>query len=172
MKPYLAERIRLGLCKRCGRQPPTGKRMCDGCAQKAATRQEQRRQQRASQNLCVECGKQPPVSERCCGDCNSRRNATINEIRRRLRQEVISHYGRECACCKESRLVFLTIDHIKGGGNQHRKAIATKAGDPFYRWLKENGYPEGYRVLCFNCNCVIGLYGACPHQQGTPEPGG
>jgi hypothetical protein len=34
-----------------------------------------------------------------------------------------------------------------------------------YRWLISSGFPEGFRVLCHNCNQAIGLYGFCPHQQ-------
>mgnify|MGYP001568273127 CR=1 FL=1 len=42
-------------------------------------------------------------------------------------------------------------------------------GSAFYRWLKQQGYPPGIRVLCFNCNCALGLFGYCPH--GTIKVG-
>jgi hypothetical protein len=58
---------------------------------------------------------------------------------------------------------FLTIDHIKGKGRQHQKKINTQ----ICNWLKRNGYPKGYRVLCYNCNCAIGFFGQCPHKHGT-----
>jgi hypothetical protein len=32
-------------------------------------------------------------------------------------------------------------------------------------WLKRNGYPKGFRVLCHNCNSARGLYGYCPHKR-------
>jgi hypothetical protein len=67
---------------------------------------------------------------------------------------------------------MLTIDHIHGGGNQHRKQItASRASETFYRWLKNNNYPDGYRTFCYNCN--IGAYhnnGVCPHQDDTDYP--
>jgi hypothetical protein len=39
-----------------------------------------------------------------------------------------------------------------------------RGGVRFYSWLRRNNYPEGYQVLCFNCNIAKGLYGVCPHQ--------
>ena len=33
------------------------------------------------------------------------------------------------------------------------------------RWLKRNGYPAGYQVLCFNCNFAKHRKGACPHTR-------
>jgi hypothetical protein len=30
--------------------------------------------------------------------------------------------------------------------------------------LIKNNFPDGFQVLCHNCNMSIGLYGYCPHQ--------
>lgn len=77
--------------------------------------------------------------------------------------------GAQCACCGESHIEFLSVDHINGGGSLHRQAIRTapaghRAGS-IYKWLKDNEYPLGFRVLCMNCNCAIGWHGFCPHNQ-------
>lgn len=86
-----------------------------------------------------------------------------NKARRiRLRQEAIKHYGGKCACCSETLEQFLCIDHIGGGGNQHRKIISTKS---IGEWLYVNDYPEGFQVLCHNCNMAEGIYGKCPHNN-------
>ncbi len=72
--------------------------------------------------------------------------------------------GPSCSCCKEKQLQFLIIDHIDGGGTKHRKSM--KSGSAIYTWLKKNGYPSGFRVLCHNCNW--GIYvngGVCPHND-------
>lgn len=82
---------------------------------------------------------------------------------KQIRIDVINHYGGKCACCSESILEFLSIDHIDGGGKKHRKEIGG-GGNTFYRWLIRNNFPEGFRVLCNNCNMSIGFYGYCPHQ--------
>jgi hypothetical protein len=106
-----------------------------------------------------------------------RRNASQMDYHYRLgyehvqkrRLEVLTHYGGtplKCQCCGESNIEFLTIDHINGGGNQQRKHIRSKNGKTinFYKWLVDNNFPEGYRVLCYNCNCSLGHYGYCPHK--------
>ena len=81
-----------------------------------------------------------------------------------LKLEVWSHYGTVCTCCGESVKEFLTIDHINGGGGKHRKELRASGSQHIYQWLKKNDYPEGYRVLCMNCNFAFGMYGFCPHK--------
>ena len=71
----------------------------------------------------------------------------------RLKRDVIRHYSHGtmvCALCKEGNILVLSIDHINGGGNRERKRLQ-RQGQRFYQWLKNKGYPEGYRVLCMNC---------------------
>jgi hypothetical protein len=73
--------------------------------------------------------------------------------RQNLKQTVFMIYSSEqikCADCSESDLTVLTIDHKNNDGSKHRETIGT--GTQFYKWLRQMGYPEGYQVLCFNCN--------------------
>lgn len=77
---------------------------------------------------------------------------------------VFNHYGMFCACCRENHFEFLTIDHIKGGGTEHRRQPKSKGGAGFYSWLKQNNFPEGFQTLCCNCNFSLGRYGYCPHR--------
>lgn len=49
-----------------------------------------------------------------------------------------------------------------GGGSKHRKEIGVAST---YSWLKKNKYPEGFRVLCWNCNSSLGLYGYSPADK-------
>jgi predicted restriction endonuclease len=79
-----------------------------------------------------------------------------------IRKKVLNHYGHRCACCGERRYEFLSIDHINGGGNKHRKEIGN---GKIYLWLIKNSYPEGFQVLCCNCNQAKGHYGYCPHEK-------
>jgi len=98
--------------------------------------------------------------------CNSCIKELSGLMRLSERYEVLKHYGGEppkCACCGEDRFEFLSIDHINGGGKQHIKSI----GYNLARWLKKNHYPEGYRVLCHNCNFALGHYGYCPHETAS-----
>src|ERR1039457_2632877 len=82
--------------------------------------------------------------------------------RRRVRLAVFAAYGGKCACCGESTYEFLTIDHINGGGREHRASIGG-SGSSIYSWLRRNHFPDGFRVLCMNCNFADGKFGGCPH---------
>lgn len=105
-----------------------------------------------------------PTKRRAVNASSYRRHAKAHNARtqaywQRIKVEVIAHYGGKCECCGEMEMVFLTIDHINGGGRQHRK----ETGSFLYQWLRRNGYPEGFQVLCFNCNFAK-ANGGCPHH--------
>jgi hypothetical protein len=97
-----------------------------------------------------------------------RNNARVAMTHRRERERCLSHYGGACACCGEDRYEFLSFDHVDGGGNRHRKQLGSKAGK-ITRWLIKSGFPEGFRVLCHNCNQALGHYGYCPHAQAAKD---
>jgi hypothetical protein len=85
--------------------------------------------------------------------------------RQKMKEIVLSHYSGgvpKCACCGEQNMDFLSIDHIEGGGREQTRKLK-RGGTSFYRWLRDNGYPSGYRVLCINCNSALGFRGYCPH---------
>jgi len=47
---------------------------------------------------------------------------------------------------------ILTIDHINGGGNRHTDDGGRRIGGAnLYRILCNSDFPEGYQVLCANC---------------------
>lgn len=93
---------------------------------------------------------------------------------RRLKHLVFSHYSDgepECACCGETHLEFLALDHRGGWGKRHRERLRKEQGRvtglAIYRWVRDNGFPKGFQVLCHNCNQSIGAYGYCPHVDGA-----
>ncbi len=67
---------------------------------------------------------------------------------------MISVYGGYCTECGEDRSLALTIHHVNGGGQKHRREINKKSGTAFYEWLKLSGFPEGYKVLCGTCHLI------------------
>jgi len=75
---------------------------------------------------------------------------------------LLEHYGKSCACCGETIFEFLTIDHINNNGAEHRRKIGRSET---YKWLIENNFPEGFQILCMNCNSAKGFYGKCPHEN-------
>lgn len=91
-------------------------------------------------------------------------NQRNREDYQRIRKEVLEHYGNKCACCGECNAEFLALDHVEGGGNKHRKSIKCKS---VTIWVYKNNYPDGFRLLCHNCNFALGAYGYCPHQRRT-----
>jgi DNA-directed RNA polymerase subunit M/transcription elongation factor TFIIS len=96
----------------------------------------------------------------------AQKRATSSKVRHKLKNLIIKEYGGKCECCGEVTPEFLGVDHTKGDGASHRKAIGKQCGPDFYRWLRANGYPkEGFRLLCWNCNLSRGFYGYCPHER-------
>lgn len=117
-------------------------------------------------------GRQKYCSRKCCQqkyktDHFYRRYRTKQkETAQKLRIDVLTHYGGnppKCACCGETIIEFLTIDHINGGGHKQMIKI-NRRGTSFYRWLIQQRFPEGLQVLCMNCNFAKGKYGKCPHK--------
>jgi hypothetical protein len=91
-------------------------------------------------------------------------NENIKRCNQRLRIEVLEAYGGKCACCGETEIKFLSIDHVEGNGAAHRRdVVKSGGGQQFWRWLKKNNYPSGFQVLCHNCNMAKAFYGSCPH---------
>ena len=72
-----------------------------------------------------------------------------------LKQTVISHYSDgaiKCALCSFDDIRALSIDHINNDGYKHRKE--GRNVKDFYRWLKNHCYPDGFQVLCMNCQFI------------------
>lgn len=85
----------------------------------------------------------------------------------RIRSEMLEAYGGKCVCCGETTPLFLTIDHIENDGGAHRRELGDPGGSRVMMWLYKNGWPkEGYRLLCFNCNCGRQRNGGvCTHES-------
>ena len=88
-----------------------------------------------------------------------------------LKNEVFEAYGGwRCVCCGEEERAFLTMDHMENNGSKMRREGIHGHSYQFYRWLKKNGFPSGFQVLCSNCN--VGKHkngGVCPHQAGRND---
>jgi len=88
----------------------------------------------------------------------------------RLKEEVLTHYGKgvlACVSCGEKQLPCLSIDHIDGGGRIQRHLTGVGSGVILYQWLKKNGYPLGYQTLCMNCQY---LKRALNNENGSGRP--
>jgi hypothetical protein len=83
------------------------------------------------------------LTSRKCRIC---RNAALVRRTPDLKRQVVDGYGGSCACCQESCLEFLTVDHIHGRNRSRRRERN------IYRRLIREGFQDGFRVLCMNCN--------------------
>lgn len=133
---------------------------------------------RRAAHLCNQCGGpnedwQLRVNCRSCRAekrvYDARRHAGNKASHRVLKLEVLNAYGgTRCKCCGEEHTEFLTLDHVNGGGNEHRLALTgSRTGGRLYRRLKELGYPNDppLQVLCLNCNWAKGHFDSCPHER-------
>ena len=93
-------------------------------------------------------------------------NASYAKHYKKTKLLVMEHYGgnpAKCACCNESTYEFLCIDHIHGGGLKHRREI--KGAQNLYKWLVKYEFPDGFQVLCYNCNAAKYFSNGCPHKS-------
>lgn len=93
-------------------------------------------------------------------------NAHQRNQRRSLKKDILSHYSTDetknplCAWCGFTDIRALCLDHIDNDGETHREALSGlprghgASGSVMYRWVKKNQYPEGFQVLCANCNLI------------------
>lgn len=132
-----------------------------------------------STGRCVNCVRMDALSWARTDQGRVLRSGSSKRVRLSLKIEVMSHYAGgapECSCCGETGILFLTIDHKDGLGASHRRGLhlthdrvtqaASYSASTFYRWLRSNKFPDGFQVLCFNCNAGRHLNGGvCPHQE-------
>ncbi len=178
-----------GLCCQCGKEKIFKAKRCETCYNKVVDTTRKTRKERCDKGLCTNCGDFPHEDgKKRCSACLKKQNDWYENsnyreenrkkdiIRRRKRkQKIFKHYGTKCACCNLEQYEFLCIDHIEGGGNEHRRSLEmskSRCGSSstnFYKWLEKNNYPEGFQTLCHNCNMAKSIYGVCPHQQKGNE---
>ena len=90
-----------------------------------------------------------------------RARATAAIRTRKMREMVIAGYSGACGCCGETETEFLCVDHPDGNGGAERKLGLHSR--KLYKKLIDGNFPEGYRILCANCNMATRLSKACPH---------
>lgn len=95
----------------------------------------------------------------------SRELAQAKQRNQALKDAAYRAYGGyRCVCCDETQPAFLSLDHLNNDGCRHRKSIGRGAN--IYTWLRDNGYPQGFQVLCHNCNHGKHINGGvCPHVE-------
>jgi hypothetical protein len=122
---------------------------------------------------CKVCKKDKPIEDfytdkkRCvCKKCkNEKTIIPSRNYRLRLKEEVLRHYSPDLKCaCKKCPypypgIEFLSLDHIDGKG-EHGRSIRRV----LYQWVKNNKFPKGFQVMCYNCNLAKREHSECPHN--------
>lgn len=133
----------------------------------------ERRKRLIREGRCVECAKPcDRLPRTLCSICAPIFAKVVGEYHARLKKEAFEHYGgASCSCCKETQIIMLNIHHLNDDGAKHRKELRNGKGESgggglkIYLWLKRNNYPQGFGVLCFNCNHATHVLGYCPHER-------
>ena len=83
----------------------------------------------------------------------------------RKRTEMFAFFGDHCALCGNSERQHLTLDHVYGDGHRHRRmSPGTRYGSIMSGIAKGTDSADRYRILCWNCNCSIGIRGWSPAE--------
>jgi hypothetical protein len=144
------------LVSNCAKVPVIAPQVaCESCRAKQRKAHKTLSRQHEEAGLCNRCGQRPPlVGGKLCEDCNAHWRKLYSthsgykparKVRRQtLKRTVMEAYGdARCACCGETEMAFLTIDHITGQGRHHRQVIDRRGGNflslvkiaPFSLWL-------------------------------------
>ena len=141
-----------GLCVSCKAPTEANKTYCADCGSMMSTRHKERNAARKTEGLCVECGAPARPNKTCCIECSEKQNSRAHQEREQLRLQAMTHYSEGkpiCAWvqCTIDDLDLLTIDHMNNDGAKHRRMIGH---GNICRWLRQNNYPPGFQVLCYN----------------------
>lgn len=65
--------------------------------------------------------------------------------------------------CDYKDIKALWIEHLNGSGKVDR---LQKGTHNMWKWLNSHNFPDGYIILCANCNkAKYWNNGICPHKQ-------
>ena len=104
------------------------------------------------------------------------------------RLKILKHYSKRlsnsnipcCNCCGENFHVdFLAIDHIRGSKQMDLEPELVKLkyssklrNQNLHRWIILNNFPNGFQILCTNCNFAKGMKknnNKCPHETNKQK---
>lgn len=161
-----------GKCKRCPNERQPTNKLCVKCASMKEIGRLSLKEIRRTNGLCVRCGSDNLTNgHNKCDKCAIRDRTTNRIHMRNFKKQTFEAYGGKCVCCNESDIRFLSLDHVNGDGNKHRRELKQTnqggGGYTVYRWARDNKYPDTLQILCHNCNLGRQVNGGtCPHKDG------
>lgn len=135
-----------GQCVACGKPAKEGRTLCQKHIDDRSKVSSERYARNREAGLCGYCGAETEGDYHLCIHCRG----VQADLRAKEREAAFAAYGGPvCVGCGSKDEPILEMDHIDGGGCQHKREIKNLS---IYRWLKQNNYPPGFRVLCPTCN--------------------
>ena len=126
--------------------------------------------------VCIRCGKKSRKGKLECQTCADNAAPRIKADKVALFLEVLDAYGgRQCACCGEKEVKFLSLDHVNNDGAAHRRNMGhcrRQAGEHQWYWLRNHNWPQEPKLQVLCMNCQIGKVrngGICPHLTSQGE---
>lgn len=104
---------------------------------------------------CKECRSIEKKRRKGIPELHEKKLQENRDYRKKVKEDIIEHYTRgrmKCKFCGISDMEVLTLDHINGKGRKHREDIG--GSGVFYNWIIRENFPEGFQVLCRNCNTI------------------
>lgn len=160
MTQIRADRVAAGLCRTCGKSPPTqGTKVCQPCRERTKINTLIRNYGLKERGLCADCRNPTDSMNIVCASCMDKRVQGFRNKRKENKELIYNYFGCKCAVCGETDIVVMTLDHIDGDGYLDKKSEngkkqitptwyaklvkRIKAGQPLERNLQ---------MLCFNCH--------------------
>lgn len=173
---YVKKRYRklkgVGLCTSCGKEESRpGLLTCGKCAKELS----ERNKKYIEKLKVINIDKYNKIYGKERYKTRTTYQSTISKsLRKSQKETVIEAYGGKCSCCGEENPIFLTVDHINEDGSKHLNGRGIRyMGTEMYRYLIKNDFPEGFQILCWNCNAGKHFNGGvCPHQKGGGDING
>jgi len=154
------------ICKKCKKEVKTNSSTMKFCSVKCRNRYWYEKTGQVIKYInCLQCGEPfetTTCKKYCSDDCRlishyERHRAyygrKARERGRKRKLQVFQYYSKSlkpyCEICKIDDIDVLTLDHINNNGNIHRKTM--KSHNLYYELIKTN-FPNGYQILCRNCN--------------------
>ena len=73
-----------------------------------------------------------------------------------LKLAALEAYGKHCVDCHNEDPASLELDHINDDGKAHRREVSNgRAGEDFYRKLKQQKWPDAHlETVCKRCHNI------------------
>ena len=156
------KRLATGLCQDCGvDKEDKGRPTCERCRGLRRKAQIRKRETRNKKGCCANCNETMPFDREAtlCVSCMGKVSERSRLRRKKIRQGVVEMYGGSCEECGEDHPATLSLHHVNGDGNKHRRELGIKSQASITIWrhvynAHKNGGGVGYalQLLCFNCH--------------------